>query len=97
KHLWKVPLVDKLNESSTTPVLIGDLLIGTSVTFGSLCVQLDAKSGKPEEKPLWTKPDLNCYFSTPVAVGKDHLYLVSSSMPGLGKSSSTLRCVALKT
>src|SRR5438309_1452870 len=35
--LWKFPLEDKLSESSTTPVLAGDLLLGSSVTFGSAC------------------------------------------------------------
>src|SRR5262249_31318041 len=89
EHLWKVPLVDKLNESSTTPVRVGQLLIGTSVTFGSLCVKLDANTGQPEAKPLWVKPELNCYFSTPVAVGQNHVYLVSSTMPGPGKKSSS--------
>jgi hypothetical protein len=38
---WKFGLVDQLSESSTTPVLAGDLLIGSSVTTGSTCLKLE--------------------------------------------------------
>src|SRR6185295_6921676 len=35
KQFWKFPLVDKLSESSTTPIQWGSLLLGSSVTYGS--------------------------------------------------------------
>ncbi len=93
---WKVPLVDKLNESSTTPVRIGDdLLLASSVTFGGMGVQLETKDGKPAASQLWKKDALTCYFSTPVPVGKEYVYMVTGSI--FPPPSSTLRCVEAKT
>ena len=37
------------------------------------------KDGKPTAEQAWKNPTLTCYFSTPVPVGKDHLYLVTGS------------------
>ena len=42
---WKFPLVDPISESSTTPVKIGDVLLGSSVTFGSVGLKL-AEQGR---------------------------------------------------
>jgi outer membrane protein assembly factor BamB len=90
---WKFPLVDTLSESSTTPVRLGDLLVGSSVTVGSVGLKLETKDGKPAASEAWKNPALTCYFSTPVAVGKDHLYMVTGSIFG----SAALRCVEVKT
>src|SRR5262249_7897506 len=95
KLFWKFPLVDKLAESSTTPVLIGDTLIGSSVTYGSAAVKLEVKDGKPGFAELWKNATLTCYFSTPVAVGKEHVYMVTGTV--LPPPSGTLRCVEVKT
>jgi outer membrane protein assembly factor BamB len=92
--LWKFPLEDKLSESSTTPVLAGDLLLGSSVTYGSACLRLASKDGKPTATDVWKNPVLTCYFSTPVTVGKDHLYMVTGSIL---PPSATLRCVEFQT
>jgi len=102
KVYWKYPLVDALAESSTTPVLADDVLIGSSVTFGSLGLKLGGGKGKLTAKEAWKNPELNCYFSTPVAVGKDLLFIVTATNPtakakeGLG-TSSTLRCIEVQT
>ncbi|MBI3407025.1 MAG: prolyl oligopeptidase family serine peptidase [Planctomycetes bacterium] len=95
KQLWQVPLVDKLSESSTTPVRSGDMIFATSITFGGIGVKLDNSGAAPHAKQVWMKPDLNCYFSTPVAVGKDQLYLVTA-VPAI-QSVAVLRCVDLAT
>lgn len=90
---WEFPLVDKLSESSTTPVLAGKLLFGSSVTYGGVGLKLDdnlAKAGKQ-----WHDAALTCYFSTPVVVGK-HLYLVTGAA-SLIKASATLHCVDVET
>jgi outer membrane protein assembly factor BamB len=95
KVFWQHPLVDSLNESSTTPVVIGDTLVASSVTFGAMGVKLlDASA-----KEVWMKPELNCYFSTPVAVGKEHLYIVTATKPSLAvkKMFCTLRCIEAST
>src|SRR5207302_2509841 len=37
---WEYPLVDKLFESSTTPVVVGDILFASSITYGGLGLRL---------------------------------------------------------
>jgi outer membrane protein assembly factor BamB len=96
KVFWRFPLVDKLNESSTTPVHVDDLLLASSVTYGMVGLQLGEKDGKPAGKQLWYHKELTCYFSTPIPVGKGHVYLVTGVISFL-KPSSTLRCVEIKT
>ena len=92
---WEYPLVDRLNESSTTPVRIGDdLLLVSSVTYGSACLKLGSKDGKPTAELLWKNPALTCYFSTPVAAD-GHIYIVTGSV-GLNPTSN-LHCVDPKT
>jgi outer membrane protein assembly factor BamB len=92
---WKFGLVDQLSESSTTPVLAGDLLIGSSVTTGSTCLKLEVKDGKPGVAEQWKNPALTCYISTPVAVGREHLYVVTGTLKQ--PPAATLRCVELKS
>jgi outer membrane protein assembly factor BamB len=93
KLLWEYPLVDKLQESSTTPVVAGDILFASSVTFGGVALKNSAGDAGPTVKQLWVNPAYNCYFSTPVAVGQQ-LYLVTGSL--LAKKA-TLRCVETAT
>jgi outer membrane protein assembly factor BamB len=93
---WEHPLVDKLFESSTTPVVCGDILFGSSITFGGLGLRL-SEQPPPSVKEEWMKPELNCYFSTPVAVGKDHLYLVTGTKPPAIISKASLHCVEAQT
>lgn len=77
---WQSPLVDRLNESSTTPVRMGDLLLASSVTFGSVGLKLSTKDGKPAAEQVWKNPALTCYFSTPVPVGTEHVYMVTGKV-----------------
>ncbi len=104
--LWEHPLADKLFESSTTPVLVGDLLFGSSITFGGLGLKMSTAGNLPKVSEAWVNPELNCYFSTPVAVGKDHLYIVSGTKPSIGAllpggkkqpSKADLHCVDAAT
>ena len=90
KLLWSFPFKDKLNESSTTPVRVGDLVVASSVTAGSVGLKLPTAAGqKPEQ--VWKNPALTCYFSTPVPVGTD-LYMINGQATLLN-ASITLRCV----
>jgi outer membrane protein assembly factor BamB len=93
--LWSVPFKDKLNESSTTPLVVGDRVVGSSVTAGSICVRVSEKDGKFSPEKVWENKKLTCYFSTPVVVG-EHLYMVNGAAT-LTNPSITLRCVELKT
>jgi outer membrane protein assembly factor BamB len=95
--LWRFPLVDSLLESSTTPVKAGDILVAGSITYGSVGLQLQTKDGKPDVKQLWKNEALTCYFSTPVAVGTDHIYMVTGAKPLTFKTGADLHCIELKT
>jgi outer membrane protein assembly factor BamB len=94
---WKFPLVDKLLESSTTPVSMGDVLFASSITFGSVGLRLEVLDGKPSAKEIWKNEGLTCYFATPVAVGKDHLYVVSGTKPPAFASQAMLHCIEAQT
>jgi outer membrane protein assembly factor BamB len=95
--LWKFPLVDFLLESSTTPVKIGDVLMAGSISYGSVGLRLENKDDAPAVKPLWKNEQLTCYFSTPVAVGQDYLYMVTGAKPLTFKAEATLHCIETKT
>lgn len=93
---WEFPFQDKLNESSTTPIKHGDLYIASSVSAGSVGVRVKGEGGKAAATEVWKNPALTCYFSTPVPVGKDHLYLVTGAAT-LFNPSADLRCVEAAT
>lgn len=91
KERWRHPFKDLLQESATTPLVADGLLIGSSVTLGS--VALKAGEGKPET--AWKAGKLNCYFSTPVAAGQGHLYMLNGKLAI--NPTITLRCVETAT
>lgn len=92
--VWRYPFKDGLSESSTTPVVVGDKLIVSSITLGTTALKLIARDGKPAIEKLWDQPHLTCYFSTPVAVGDD-IYLATGRM--MPPASMTLHCVDVAT
>jgi outer membrane protein assembly factor BamB len=94
---WRFPLVDRLSESSATPVVTGDLLLASSITSGAYGLRLEHKAGQPTATKVWHKSALTCYFSTPVAVGKDHVYLVTGTPPPALSIESTLHCIEAAT
>jgi outer membrane protein assembly factor BamB len=101
---WRHPFRDLLLESSTTPVRDCDLLLASSITIGSAGLRLDSHDGKPVPVPLWKNAALTSYFSTPVAVGEEHFFMVTGTNPltalnPLAKPNSvaTLHCVELRT
>jgi outer membrane protein assembly factor BamB len=96
--LWRHPFRDVINESSTTPIRVGDLIVASSVTLGSVGLKLETKDGKPAVTVAWMKPALCCYFSTPVVVDK-YLYMVTGSLVAAiaKKPESTLNCVEAAT
>lgn len=93
---WKFPFKDQLNESSITPIKVGDVYIASSVTAGMVAVRVAQKDGKPTPTQVWKNPTLTCYFSTPLPVGKDHLFAVTG-VASLSNAVATLRCVDLAT
>jgi outer membrane protein assembly factor BamB len=99
KLFWRFPFKDLLSESSTTPVKVGDLLIASSVTLGSVGLKLTTADGKPTVEQAWKNSQLPCYFSTPVAVGKDHIYMVTGSLAAIMRRQpqADLCCVETAT
>lgn len=95
KKLWEFPLKDKANESSTTPVVAGDMLLASSITYGMVGLKLEKSEGKIEATKVWQNPKLTCYFSTPIPVGKKHVYVVTGAMSF--KPTSSLHCVETET
>jgi outer membrane protein assembly factor BamB len=98
KELWEYPFEAKvglINESSTTPVVAGDLVIGGSITAGSVALRVKHTGDKWTAEEVWKNPTLTCYFSTPVVVGK-HLFMVNGAA-SIVNPSMTLRCVELDT
>src|SRR5262249_3881626 len=94
---WKFPLEDKLSESSITPVRIGDFLLASSITYGCVGLRLGTTDNKPSVKELWKNGDLTCYFSTPIPVGQDHIYLVTGTKPPAFQAQATLHCIETRT
>jgi outer membrane protein assembly factor BamB len=92
KPVWEFPFKDQLNESSTTPVKAGDLIVGSSVTAGSVALRVK-DGGEPQR--VWKDDRLTCYFSTPVLVGSN-LYMVNGAAT-LTNPTITLRCVEAAT
>jgi outer membrane protein assembly factor BamB len=102
--LWQYPFRDLLFESSTTPMRSRDVLVVSSITAGTAGLQLTATAGKPAAVQLWKNAALTSYFSTPVAVSKDHFFMVSGTNPlsalnplAKKKSQADLHCVETRT
>ena len=95
---WQHPLVDLLSESSTTPVVIDDILFASSITTGSIGLKLENNRAIPGVSKAWNNAGLTCYFATPVAVGKDTLYMVTGNNPlSFKKSKAALKAVDAKS
>jgi outer membrane protein assembly factor BamB len=98
---WSFPLKDRLLESSTTPVLAGDVLVASSITYGCAGLRLSTKDGRPAMSEAWKNQALTSYFTTPVAVGNEYLYFVTGTPPGLGgvrrQPQADLHCVEAAT
>jgi outer membrane protein assembly factor BamB len=96
--LWRQDIADPFHESASTPVRIGDLLLAGTIGSGSVGLRLETKDDKPAAVEVWKNKQLTCYFSTPVAVGKEHLYMVTGTPPLTSLNIiATLRCVEAGT
>jgi outer membrane protein assembly factor BamB len=98
---WRFPFKDAILESSTTPVRSGKYIVASSITLGTVGLELHPKEAKAPVSQVWKNPNLTCYFSTPVPVGKDHLYAVAGVLslnPFVKKKpTANLHCVDIHT
>ncbi len=98
EKLWSVPFegkVGNLIESSATPLVVGDMVIGSTITGGAIGLKVTEKDGKYATEKAWFNKALNCYFSTPLVVG-EHLYMINGGA-SFTNPQIVLRCVELKT
>lgn len=97
KPLWEKAFKDLINESSTTPVLVGDLVIGSSVTLGAIAIRVKRDGDKYEVEEVWRKPELTCYFSTPIVLSDAKHMLLVKGKATLRNASADLVCVEIAT
>jgi outer membrane protein assembly factor BamB len=97
KVFWKFPLKDKLLESSATPVRVGNVLLASTITRGTVGLSLETKDGKPAASEKWKNDQLTSYFTTPVAVGTKHVYIVTSKAQLAPKPEAFLHCIETAT
>jgi outer membrane protein assembly factor BamB len=74
KALWRWPLATFNDENSVTPVAAGDLILGSSISYGLTAL----KPQGDEPTKVWKADKVTCYFSTPVVVGGE-VYAVTGT------------------
>jgi outer membrane protein assembly factor BamB len=92
---WEFPLADQAIATSPTPLVVDDLILASSMSYGGVGLRVAAKDGKLTADKVWANADLTGYFSSPVLVGKEHVYMVTAVL--LPQPSATLRCLEVKT
>ena len=98
KDLWSFPIPEKkfkITENSTTPIVAGDLLLASTITYGTVGLKLLPDKDKTTVKQVWEDAKLTCYFSTPIPVGKKYVYMVTGALSR--NPNSTLHCVEVAT
>ena len=91
---WEHPLVFQPAGTAPTPLIVGDLLVTTTIDNGTTVTRLEEKDDKTATGRVWQNPDVGGYFSTGVAAG-DYLYLVTNVLKPI--PSASLKCVDLKS
>jgi outer membrane protein assembly factor BamB len=92
---WEFPLVYQSVGASTTPLVIGNRIVTSTMTNGATSIQVTPKDGKRTPEQLWQNKDMTGYFSTGTVVNKEHVYLVTNVLQP--KPVCTLRCVELQS
>ena len=95
KLSWEYPLIFQPAGASTTPLVVGDKLITSTMTNGSTAIQVGIKDDKRVASQLWQNKDLTGYFSTGVVADKERFFVVTNALEP--KPAVTLRCVDMKT
>ena len=86
--LWKYPFTTSYDQNSVTPVVVGDLVIGSGLSKFAFALKIEKSGAKVKMTEAWKNRDMRIYMSSPVVVG-EHIY-------GLG-AESQLVCAHLPT
>jgi len=97
KPLWEKAFKDLINESSTTPVLVGDAVIASSVTLGAIGVRATKDGDGYKVEEIWRNTDLTCYFSTPIVLADSKHMLLVKGRATLRNATADLVCVEIAT
>jgi outer membrane protein assembly factor BamB len=92
---WEYALADQPLGTTPSPVAAGDLLLVSSNQTGGFGVRLATLGEKLAPSSAWKNAELTGYFATPLAVGKEHAYMLTTTL--LPQPTSTLRCIEAKT
>ena len=95
KVSWEYPLIFQPAGASTTPLVVGNKLITSTMTNGSTLIQIGIKDGQRVASQLWQNKDLTGYFSTGVVADKERFYVVTNALQP--NPECALRCVDLKS
>ncbi len=95
KLSWEYPLIFQPVGASTTPLVVGDKLITSTMTNGSTAIQVSIKDDKRVASQLWQNKDLAGYFSTGVVADKERFYVLTNVVQPTPEC--TLRCVDMKS
>lgn len=90
---WEFPLPFQPAGTSPTPIVLGDLIVTSTLTNGSTAIRVAAED-KIAPKQVWQGKNLSGYFSTGVA-GKDRLFLVTNQTKPVPRADLT--CVDAAT
>jgi len=77
KVLWRVPFRTVANRHAATPVLMGNLVVVNSHTFGLAAVRIEPQEDRFTAEIAWLNPELKINVATPVAVN-GYLYSVGA-------------------
>jgi outer membrane protein assembly factor BamB len=92
---WEYALTDQPLGATPSPVAAGEILLVSSNKTGGFGVRLAVDGEKLVASSAWKNEDLTGYFATPVAVDKEHAYMLTTTL--LPQPTSTLRCLEVKT
>jgi outer membrane protein assembly factor BamB len=81
KPLWKIAFKDQYNENAVTPVVVGDVVILSSVRKPTAAYAIANSAGGWQTRQVWANAELPMYLSNPVLAG-GRLYGLSSRGKG---------------
>jgi outer membrane protein assembly factor BamB len=90
KVRWEQPLVFEPTGVSPTPFTVGDLLLCTTQSSGTLAIELPSKN-RATPKLKWTKADFSGYFSTGTVGPDGTILIVTNALAPVPRAD--LRCL----